>query len=81
MKVKYVPSDRIKGYYGMNHEAGKELGVYCPKNTILVDSELKGRMLKRTIAHEKLESYLMKEKGMSYKDADRVAMSFEKRVK
>jgi hypothetical protein len=37
-------------------------------------------MLKRTIAHEKVEAYNM-ERGMNYKKADRIAMKFEKNVR
>lgn len=77
MKVLKVNPKRIKGYYGMNPEAGKELGVSCPKNTILVRNDLKGRMLTRTIQHEKVEEYNMRVKGMSYKKADKIAKSFE----
>ena len=72
-----------RGYYGMNHEAGKELGIKDnpPEGTIYVNPELKGRMLKRTIAHEKVESYLMKEKGMKYNEAHKIAMKWERNVK
>ena len=76
-----IVKKKLNGYYGMNHEAGKELGVSCPKDTIYIDKDLKGRMLKRTIAHEKVESYLMRKKGMSYKEADSIAMKWERQVK
>lgn len=81
LKIKYVKPKEIKGFYGMNYEASKELGVKCPKNTILIDSSLKGRMKARTIQHEKIESYLMKKKHLNYKKAHNVAMSFEKKHK
>lgn len=81
MIIKKVTPNIIKGYYGMNPEASKELGVRCPKNTILIDKNLKGRMLTRTIQHEKVESYLMREKGMNYNKAHKIAMSFENQHK
>lgn len=71
-----------RDYYGMNHEAGKELGVRNtpPKGTIYVNKDLKGRMLKRTIAHEKYESYMM-QKGLNYSKAHKLAMKWEKNVR
>lgn len=77
-----VVRKNIRGYYGMNHEAGKELGIKNtpPKGTVYVDKELKGRMLKRTIAHEKFEAYLMEKKNMKYHDAHNVAMKFERNI-
>lgn len=77
MRVKLVKPSVIKGYYGMNHEAGKHLGVSCPKGTILVANNVKGRMFTRTVQHEKVEEYLMREKGLSYNKAHNVAMKFE----
>ena len=72
----------IRGYYGMNHEAGTELHIKnIPREgTIYIQKDLKGRMLKRTIAHEKTESYLMKHKHMKYKQAHKIAMKFEKNI-
>lgn len=81
LKIKRVKSKSIKGYYGMNPEAAKELGIKCPKNTILIEDKLKGRMKKRTIAHEKIENYMMKKKGLKYKEAHKIAEKFEKRIK
>lgn len=75
----------VRGYYGMNHQAATELHLSKkstpPDGTIFVDKDLKGRMLKRTIAHEKEESFLMKHKGMDYKSAHKVAMQWEKNVR
>jgi hypothetical protein len=73
-----------RGYYGMNHEAGKQIGVkdVPPKGTIYVSKELKGRMLKRTIAHEKIESsILQRNPDMKYDKAHKIAMSFERNIK
>ncbi len=73
----------VRGYYGMNHEAGKELKVrdVPPDGVIYVDTHLHGRMLKRTIAHEKIEAYLMKHDHLKYRKADKIAMKFERRIK
>lgn len=72
----------IRGYYGMNHEAGKELHIKHtpPEGTIYVQKDLKGRMLKRTIAHEKTESYLMKHDHLKYNKAHKIAMKFERNI-
>jgi hypothetical protein len=73
----------LKGkWYGMNYFASKELKLTFPikKNEIYVDKKLKGRMLKRTIAHEKIEVFHMK-RGLKYKKADRIAGKFEKNVR
>lgn len=73
----------IRGFYGMNHYAGKVLKVKAipAKNTLYIRRGLKGRMLKRTIAHEKIEAYLMSKKGMSYRKADKIAQAFEMNIR
>lgn len=73
----------VKGYYGMNHEAAKELNLkdIPPKNTIYVEKGLKGHMLKRTIAHEKEEAYQMSHNHLKYNKAHKVAMKWEKNVR
>lgn len=73
----------VRGYYGMNHEAALQIGLKNPPKPgdIYVDKSLKGRMLKRTIAHEKIESYLIRAKGLDYRHAHRIAQSFEKNVR
>ena len=84
MKVIKVSSKRLDNkYYGMNYAADKELKAHTgiKPDEIFVDENLKGRMLKRTIAHEKVEYYNMKEKHMPYKKADKIAMKWEKNVK
>ena len=69
-------------YYGMNYYANKELkaGYKCHKDEVLVDKKLKGRMLKRTIAHERMEAYHMK-RGLKYRKADNIARKFELKIK
>jgi hypothetical protein len=78
-----VVKRNTRGYYGMNHEAGKELGIKDnpPKGTIYVNKELKGRMLKRTIAHEKFEVYLMEHNKDGYEKNHKRAMKFERNVR
>lgn len=80
MKVKRV--NMGNKFYGMNFYANRELkaGFKCKPNEILVDKHLKGRMLKRTIAHEKIEAYNMK-RGLKYKKADKIARKFELKVR
>ena len=84
MRIVKVSSKKLGGkYYGMNPAADKELnaGTGIKKNEIYIDKNLKVRMLKRTIAHEKQEYYLMTKKNMPYNKADKVAMKFERQVK
>jgi len=73
----------IRGYYGMNHEAGKELGIKDtpPRGTIYVDPKLKGRMYKRTVMHEKMEIYLMKKNKDGYEKNHERTMKFERNMK
>jgi len=80
MKIKRV--NLGSKFYGMNYYANKELKAKfnCKPNEILIDKKLKGRMLKRTIAHEKIECFHMK-RGLRYKKADRIASKFEMRVR
>jgi len=80
MKVKIVPDKQIKGYWGMNPRASKELHKKCPKNTILVAKSASKLMRKRTIAHEKIEYYHMGRR-LKYKKAHRIAEAFDRRIK
>jgi len=79
-KVKRV--NMGKKFYGMNYYANKELktGFKCKPNEVLIDKNLKGRMKKRTITHEKIEAFHMK-RGLKYWKADRIASKFELKVK
>ena len=72
----------VRGYFGMNRPAAIALKLKSipPEGTIYVSKELKGRMLKRTIAHEKFEQSLM-ERGVKYKKAHSAAMKWERNIK
>lgn len=80
--MKIIKKDLKGKWFGMNYFASKELKLSFPikKNEIYVDKHLKGRMLKRTIAHEKIECYHMK-RGLRYKQADKIASKLEKKIK
>lgn len=80
-KVK-VRRRNVKGYYGMNNEANKELGlkVEMKDNDILIDKSLKGRKKRQVIMHEVEERKLMK-KGMKYKPAHKKVTKLEIKVK
>ena len=73
----------VRGYYGMNHEAGRELGIKDtpPRGTIYVDPKLKGRMYKRTVMHEKMEIYLMEHNKDGYEKNHKRTMKFERNMK
>lgn len=77
-----VKKRTIRGYYGMNKPASKELGlkIEMKDNDILIAKSLKGRKKRQVIAHEIHERNLMK-KGMHYKKAHKRALKFEKKVK
>ena len=77
--IKKSPGSVLKDYAGMNYYAAKEIGFHpCPaKHTVLVDSNLESRWIKRTAKHEIIEAELMK-RGYSYWDAHQVALRYEK---
>jgi len=74
--VKHIP----KGYLGMNPLAAKELGIPCPKDTILIKKSLSPKQKKLTVAHEKIE-FVQMQRGSNYRKAHKVASSLEKNVK
>lgn len=73
----------IRGYWGMNHEAGKELHIKNnpPEGTIYINKSLHGIKEKKVIVHEEVESYMMKHNHLKYKDAHRIANKFEKNIR
>ena len=79
MNVKILPDKKMGNYWGMNHEAGKELKVkHCPpKGTIYLSDKLAKNRVKKVILHEKVESWLMKNKKYKYNKAHKVANQFE----
>ena len=78
-----IVKKNIRGYYGMNHLAGKELKIKCTPsmNTIYINKSLKGRFKRQVIAHEKIELWLMKNKHMKYKTAHNIAEKFDKNIR
>jgi len=72
-------------YWGMNRGAAEQIkGKHMtPKsdNIIYVSDKLKGQRLKRIVAHEKIELYMIRHKGLNYKQAHRIAEKWEKNVK
>jgi hypothetical protein len=83
-KIIEVTDKALKGkYYGMNYYANKELKEKIPmgKNDILVSKNLGEKMKKRTIAHEKLEAQMMRDRGMKYNKAHKCAEAMDDYVK
>jgi len=80
-KVKVVRKN-VRGYYGLNRPASRELGLKTqPKdNEVYVDSHLKGRKYRQVVYHEKKERALMN-KGMPYNKAHKKALKGEKKIK
>jgi hypothetical protein len=68
--------------YGTNYYANKELkeSYRIRPNEIYIEKFLKGRTRRRTIVHEKIEAYMMKEKHLPYKKAHHIALIFEKNI-
>lgn len=66
-------------YQGMNYYANKELqtGYDMKKNDILLDKKLSRKDKITTLRHELIERRLMS-KGMKYKNADKIALRYEK---
>lgn len=80
MRVKLVPPKEIKGFYGMNPEAAKHFHLkHYPKDTIEIDERCGKKMREEILRHELIEYDLMKHKHMSYHEADKVALEFEKK--
>ncbi|MCK9430226.1 MAG: hypothetical protein M0R17_09505 [Candidatus Omnitrophica bacterium] len=68
------------GFIGMNREASGHCKVKWKNNnhTIEIKKGLPKGVNKSTIAHEKCELYLMKNKNYNYKKAHKLALNFEK---
>jgi hypothetical protein len=77
IQIVYVHSKELKGYVGMNPEAGKIFGLKIPKNVIWIDQNLHGRDRIRTIKHEIEEMFLIRKKHLCYWDAHTIALRDE----
>ena len=79
MRIVVLRDKKMGNFWGMNHEAGKELGVkHCPKEgTIYLSDKLSKKRQKKVILHENVESWLMKNKKYKYAKAHKVANQFE----
>ena len=79
-KIHYVPGKEIKGYYGMNLKAARELHFHHPLlkscKDILIDRRLGPHMRREVALHEEVELLAMS-KPMKYKKADSYAQSEE----
>lgn len=79
MKV-LLKSDKFMGdYFGMNNDAAKALHYkhIPPKNTIYIDKMLTKPEQRKVIVHEKVESYMMRKKHLTYPKAHKIANLFE----
>lgn len=80
IKVKEVPTKRVRDYAAMNDEAAKKMGY--PKmrdKSIIIDRNLKSDTKYRTLKHELVEMDLMEKKHMKYWPAHLKALAAEKR--
>lgn len=79
VKVKYLPDKKMGNYWGMNHEAGKELGFHPnpPSGTIYISDKLPKNRLKKVIIHEEVEIHMMKGQHCKYAKAHKVANQLE----
>lgn len=73
IKVVYKKSSEMWGYVGLHYEIDKQLGLKIQKNTIWLDENLYGRERFRTLKHEVEEMLLMRERGMKYFPAHKIA--------
>lgn len=80
MKIRYVKSEKIEGFWGMNPLAAKHFKIKgYPKDVIMINKNLSKVKRKEVERHERVEYFLMKNKKFSYKKADKIAEKFEKR--
>lgn len=82
MSTKIVPQGKIKNYWGMNREAALQIGMkHVPREgEVWISDKLPKSRRNSVIAHEKIESYMIREKGLNYKQAHKVANKFEKNI-
>lgn len=78
LKVKFVTRKTLADYDGMNDLAAKQMGnKRYPKRTIqLLKNDSQLRKL-HTLRHELVERSLIKNKGMHYNDAHKIALKRE----
>lgn len=78
--IRKVDSKKMGVWAGMNYEADKELDtpLKMKRNEILVDKNLSPKDMRQTVAHEKIEAYWMRERGLKYKDAHKIALAMDK---
>lgn len=80
LKVKDVPSSRLKDYAGMNPCAAKKMGYKSiGKKEILIDRELPLHTRVRNLRHELIEYHDMK-KGKDYFPAHKKALVAERKI-
>jgi hypothetical protein len=77
IKIIYINSSNMKGYSGMNPEAGKKFGLNIPRDVIWINRNIHGKERLRTIKHELEEMFLMREKHLCYWDAHTLALKDE----
>jgi hypothetical protein len=75
MRIKTIPKKRMKEYIGLHGLMPKnEMPKWArktPKKDVLIRAGLPKEERKKVIRHERIETGLMKEKGMKYKPAHR----------
>ena len=76
-KVKFVSSDKLKDYTGMNDEAGQLFGIKITEQEIWIDKSMTNKIKYETLRHEAVEEPLM-EDGMKYWPAHKIALQLEK---
>jgi len=83
MKVKNIPDKMLGDFWGMNFYADKELRhpLKTKPDVVYVAASLKGRARRRVVAHEKIEAHLMRDGGLNYADAHKVAEKMDKMVR
>ena len=85
MKVVYK---NIRGYWAMNHEAGKQLGLSKehtpPTGTIYMNKKFEGKehtkAYRRIIGHEKFEIHNLRDRHMDYETQESYTNKFERQM-
>ena len=85
MKVVYKD---IKGYWAMNHYAGKQLGLkkedVPPDGTLYMNKKFKGKegtkRFRQIVGHEKFEIHNLRDRHMDYEEQETYTNKFERNM-
>jgi hypothetical protein len=78
IKVKEVPTSRLKDFCAMNDEAARKMGYPKMKDrSVIIDKNVKSDTKYKTLKHELVEMRLMENKRYPYWKAHKIALKAE----